>query len=276
MSGEALAVPSAILPSSRFRRRIAVLVLCCSSLAALLAYLDVDPIALFRDFHYVVNLLDQMFPPNLKLLWTKSGLWMSVLQTIAMAFLGTLVGASIALVLALLAAVNTSPSRPVRLLVRTLLATERCTPNIVVLLVLLIAVGIGPFAATLSLCIGSVGMFGKLLADAIEQVDRLPAEAIAAAGASQLQVIRYAILPQAAPSIVANVFYAFDVNLRLAVALGVFGGGGIGFELHVARSVLRYKDMFACLILIMILINLMERIADFLRKRMFLKETELR
>jgi phosphonate transport system permease protein len=89
-------------------------------------------------------------------------------------------------------------------------------------------------------------------------------------------MIRYSILPQVAPSIVANVFYAFDVNLRLAVALGVFGGGGIGFELHVARSVLRYKDMFACLILIMVLINVMERIADLLRKRLFVGETELR
>jgi len=58
-------------------------------------------------------------------------------------------------------------------------------------------------------------------------------------------------------------------------SMGIFGGGGIGFELHVARSVLRYKDMFACLILIMILINLMERIADYCRKRLFVVETEL-
>lgn len=272
----AFAIPTKVLPSARFRRRMAVLVASCACLIAFLIYLNIDPIAIFRDFHFVVNLVGEMIPPNWKLLWVKQRLWTSLLQTAAMAFLGTLVGASIALVLALLAASNTSPSHPVRLLIRTLLATERCTPNIVVLLVLLIAVGIGPFAAMLSLCIGSVGMFGKLFADAIEQVDALPGEAIAAAGASRLQVIRYAILPQVAPSIVANVFYAFDVNLRLAVALGVFGGGGIGFELHVARSVLRYKDMLACLILIMILINLVERIADFFRKRLFLVEMELR
>ncbi len=107
-------------------------------------------------------------------------------------------------------------------------------------------------------------------------IKELPAEAIAAVGANRLQIIRYAILPQVAPSIVANVFYAFDVNLRLAVTLGVFGGGGIGFELHVARSVLRYKDMLACLIMIMILINLMERIADYCRSRLFAVEGDLR
>ena len=272
----AVAVPSSILPSVRFRRRILLLAASLAALGAGLLYLKIDPVAIFRDFHYVVGLLDEMFPPNLRLLWVNNGLWLSVLQTVAMAFLGTLVGASIAIVLAFLASVNTAPSRPVRLLVRTLLATERCTPNIVVLLVLLVAVGIGPFAAMISLCIGSVGMFGKLFADAIEQVDPLPGEAIAAAGAAPLQVIRYAILPQIAPSIVANVFYAFDVNLRLAVTLGVFGGGGLGFELHVARSVLRYKDMFACLILVMILINVMERIADFFRRRLFVSEFELR
>ena len=266
------AIPSSVLPSARFRRRIVVASAGIAGMAAFFIYLKVDPLELFRDFHFVTDLIGEMLPPDWKLLWTKHDLWTSLLQTVAMAFLGTLVGASIAIILALFAAGNTSPSRVLRLIVRTALATERSTPNIVVLLVLLIAVGIGPFAATLSLCIGSVGMFGKLFADAIEHVDPLPGEALVAAGASRLQVIRYAILPQAAPSVVANVFYAFDVNLRLAVALGVFGGGGIGFELHVAQSVLRYKDMFACLILIMVLINLMERIADALRRKLFLQE----
>ena len=270
------AVPLNILPSARFRRRIVLFTASLACLAACFVYLGVDPLEFIQDFHYVANLIGQMIPPNFRLLWVKQGLWKSLVQTVAMAFLGTLAGASAAIVLALLAATNTSPSRPVRLLVRTLLAAERCTPNIVVLLVLLIAVGIGPFAATLSLAIGSLGMFGKLFADAIEHVDPLPGEAIAAVGASRLQVIRYAILPQVAPSIVANVFYAFDVNLRLAVALGVFGGGGIGFELHIARSVLRYRDMLACLILIMILINLMERVADFFRRRLFQQAAELR
>jgi phosphonate transport system permease protein len=266
----------AILPSVRFRKRMLLTALSAAGLAAMLVYLSVDPLALFRDFHYVVNLLQEMFPPNLQILWVKQNLWLSLLQTVAMAFLSTLVGASVALVLALLAASNTSPSRAVRLLIRTILAVERSTPQIAVLLVLLIAVGIGPFAAMLSLCISSIGMFGKLFADAIEQVDPLPGQGIEAVGANRLQEIRYAILPQVAPSLVANTFYAFDENLRRVVTLGVFGGGGIGFELHVARSVLRYKDMFACLILIMILINLMERIADYCRKRLFQVETELR
>ena len=272
----AIAVPHTLLPSVRGRNRLLAVAVVMAAMAGFLVYLRVDPWALVRDFHYVVDLAGEMAPPNFRLLWMKRSIWTSLVQTVSMAFLGTLVGACIAVVMAMLGASNTAPNRAIRLAVRTLLAAERCTPQIVVLLVLLIAVGIGPFAATLSLCIGSVGMFGKLFADAIEHVDRGPGEAIAAAGGSHLHVIRYAVLPQVVPSIVANCFYAFDVNLRAAVALGVFGGGGIGFEINVARSVLRYKDMFACLILVMVLINLMERAADQIRKRLFALETDLK
>ena len=115
----------------------------------------------------------------------------------------------------------------------------------------------------------------KLFADAIERVDVPPVESIQALGASRLQVIRYGILPLAAPSIVANLFYAFEVNLRGAVALGVFGGGGLGFELDLARAVLRYRDMLACLLLIVVMITVTERLADRVRRRLLAAEAAL-
>jgi phosphonate transport system permease protein len=276
MTATALPVPQAVLPSARFRSRLAVTVASVGVIVATLAWLGANPLMLISDFHFVTNLIGEMLPPNLGLLWSKAELWTSLVETISMAFLGTLFGAAVALVLALLAASNTSPHPGLRVALRTLLAAERSTPNIVVLLVLLIAVGIGPFAAMLSLLVGSIGMFGKLFADAIEQVDAGPVESIEAVGGSRLQVIRYAVLPQVAPSIVANVFYAFDVNLRAAVALGVFGGGGIGFELNVARAVLRYRDMLACLLLIIVMINVMERVSDSIRTRLFSLESSLK
>jgi phosphonate transport system permease protein len=120
----------------------------------------------------------------------------------------------------------------------------------------------------LALAIGSVGMFGKLFADAIEQVDPGPAEAVSSVGARPTQVIRYAILPQVLPSVVANGFYAFDVNMRAAIALGVYGGGGIGFELQLAMKVLRYPDVLALILMIIVLIAGMERVSDFIRRRL--------
>jgi phosphonate transport system permease protein len=271
----ALAVPHSELPSVRFRRRLTVVAVSTAGVAAALAFMDANPLALIRDFHFVVNLVSQMLPPNIALLWHKKSILASLVDTVSIAFLSTIGGATIAFGLALLASHNTTPHRGVRLAVRSLLATERCTPNLAVLLVLLIAVGIGPFAAMLTLLLGSIGMFGKLFADAIEQVDQGPLDATAVTGASRLQIIRYAVLPQVAPSIVANVFYAFDVNLRAVVALGVFGGGGIGFEMNLARSVLRYRDMLACVVVIIVMINLMERVADMLRKRIFSLEARL-
>jgi phosphonate transport system permease protein len=119
----------------------------------------------------------------------------------------------------------------------------------------------------IALAVGSIGLFGKLFADAIEQVDPGPCESVASVGATRLQVIRYAIIPQVLPSVVANGFYAFDVNLRAAIALGVYGGGGIGFELQLAMKVLRYPDVLALILFIIVLITGMERVSDFVRRR---------
>jgi phosphonate transport system permease protein len=185
-----------------------------------------------------------------------------------MALLGTLIGGLVALVLSFLAAANTTPHPAVRSVVRALFGFERATPNIIVLLVLLIAVGYGPFAGMLALALGSIGMFGKLFADAIEQVELPPIEGVSSVGATRLQVIRFAVLPQVLPSVVANGFYAFDVNIRAAIALGVYGGGGLGFELQLALKVLRYRDVLALVLLTIVLITVMERISDHLRRRL--------
>jgi phosphonate transport system permease protein len=214
-----------------------------------------------------------MLPPNFALLWQKETLWTSVSETIAMAFLGTLMGGCLALFLAFFAANNTTPHPAVRTAVRALFQLERATPNLTTALVLLVAFGFGPFAGFLTLAVGSIGMFGKLFADAIEQVEVGPGEAVVSVGATRTQVIRYAVLPQVLPSVVANGFYAFDVNIRLAIALGIYGAGGLGFELQLAMKVLRYPDVLALVLLIIVLIMSMERISDFLRRRLIGIET---
>jgi phosphonate transport system permease protein len=263
-----LEVPSNVLPSRKFRGIVFIAMVIIAVLIGSTFYLGVDPSTFSTDLHYIQELAAEMFPPNLQLLWDKGGLLKSLVETISMAFLGTVFGGCIALVLAFFAATNTSPSPRLRLLIRTLLAAERSLPNFIVLLVLLIAVGIGPFAGMLSLSVGSIGMFGKLFADAIEQSDKGIFESIQSVGSTRLQLIRYAILPEVAPSFIANLFYAFDVNLRAAIPLGVFGGGGIGFEFNFADRLLRYKDMLAYALVIIVLITSMERASDWIRRRL--------
>jgi phosphonate transport system permease protein len=266
-------VPLHVLPSRKFRVNVLIALAIVAILISSILYLGVDLSAISTDLHYVEELAAEMFPPHLQLLWEKSGLLKSLVETISMAFLGTVFGGCIALVLAFFAATNISPNPKLRLIIRGLLAAERSLPNFIVLLVLLIAVGIGPFAGMLSLTIGSVGMFGKLFADAIEQADKGTFESIQSVGSTRLQLIRYAILPEVAPSFIANLFYAFDVNLRAAIPLGVFGGGGIGFEFNFADRLLRYKDMLAYALVFIVLITGMERMSDWVRRQILTPQT---
>ena len=261
-------VPANVLPSRKFHRIVVMALVTVSALVAFVFYLGVDFSNISGDSRSILQLARDMFPPNIQLLWQKGGLLKSLLETLSMAFLGTVFGSCTALVLAFFAATNTSPSPALRTLVRALLAAERSLPNFVVLLVLLIAVGIGPFAGMLALSIGSVGMFGKLFADAIEQSNKEIFESIQSVGSTRLQLIRYAIIPEVAPSFIGNLFYAFDVNLRAAIPLGVFGGGGIGFQFNFADRLLHYKDMLAYTLVIVVMITVMERASDWLRGRL--------
>lgn len=265
MTGE---IPANILPSRKFHRVVVMALATVTALVAFTAYLGIDPSSFGTDWQSILQLAGDMFPPNIALLWRQGGLLNALLETLSMAFLATVFGGCAALVLAFLAATNTSPSPVLRIIVRAVLATERSLPNFVVLLVLLIAVGIGPFAGMIAISIGSVGMFGKLFADAIEQADNGILESIQSVGSTRLQLIRYAIIPEVAPSFIANLFYAFDVNLRAAIAVGVFGGGGIGFQLGFADHLLHYKDMLAYSLVIVLLITGTERASDWMRRRL--------
>jgi phosphonate transport system permease protein len=265
-----LEVPASALPSRKFRLTILYLLGTIASMSLLFWYLGVNPSSFWVDFRFIVDLAQQMLPPHMSLLWanfwTKDSVILSLIETLSMAFLATVCGGAIALFLAFFAATNTTPHPLVRLAVRTLLVMTRSVPHLIVILVLLVAVGIGPFAGVLTLTFASVGMYGKFFADSIEQADKSMMESVESVGSTRMQTIRFAVLPQVMPSFVANLFYAFDHNLRAAIPLGVFGGGGIGFQLEFAHGLLHYKDVIAYTILIVVLITGMERISDWVRR----------
>ncbi len=253
------------LPSVKYKRRVTYLGVGAMLVVALSVYFDFKPFLLFTDFHYLADLATEMAPPNFSVLWQKKKILESILQTISMAFLGTLAGGTVALALAFLAARNTTPHPALGLVVRTLLAVERVIPGLVILLIFLISVGLGPFAGMLSLAVGTIGMFGKLFGNAIEGVDKEPVDAVYSVGATKAQVIRFAIIPQVLPSFIANLFYAFDINLRAAIGLGVFGGAGIGYEINMAMRLVRYRDALALICFTIVLVFVVEKISDFLR-----------
>lgn len=130
------------------------------------------------------------------------------------------------------------------------------------------AVGLGPFAGALALSIGSAGLTAKLLGDAIEAVRPSPRDSAVSTGASRLQELSTAVVPQVAPSFVATVLYVLDVNIRNSVILGIVGGGGIGFILTSTIRRLDFERTGAILIAIFVVVYGIERLAGWVRSQL--------
>ncbi|TDX00844.1 phosphonate ABC transporter, permease protein PhnE [Dinghuibacter silviterrae] len=251
-----------------FLQRATVSSLLALILLASFVYMGVNPGMLFTEFHYVVDLAGSMSPPHFSLLWMDKTIAFSVLETLSMAFLGTLAGGMLAVGCALLTAKDTMPYPWIRGIARFMVSLVRVIPSLVMVLIFVVTVGLGAFAGMLTLVLSTMGTFGQLFTEVIEATEKAPAEAIFSVGATRWQVIRFGILPQVLPSLTANFFYAFDVNVRSAVGLGIFGGGGVGFQLFLAMRVLHYRDAFALICVIVLLIVLTEKLSDGLRRRL--------
>ncbi|MFM9837798.1 MAG: phosphonate ABC transporter, permease protein PhnE [Cyclobacteriaceae bacterium] len=210
-----------------------------------------------------LSFIIHMFPPD----WSAFGeLLEPAFQSIVIAFLGTVFGTVISLALALLAAANIS-HRWVRSSTRFLIGAERSLPEIVILLLLVAAFGLGAMPGIIALAIGCIGMLGKLLADTIEEIDHTTLESMQSVGANKLQIIIFGVLPQIMPNLISFALFRFEINIRLSVVLGAIGAGGIGYELDYAFNMLEYHRAFAALLLVLVMVFSTERLSHLLRKK---------
>jgi phosphonate transport system permease protein len=151
-----------------------------------------------------------------------------MLESLYMAWVGTLIGAALSLPMGFLAAENVSP-KPVVFVVRQILNAIRAIPELIFAIAIMLPIfGFGPLAGALALGVGSVGTLGKLTSEVIEGIDPGPVEAARAAGGRPLQILRWGVIPQALPETVAFWLYRFEINIRAGAVLGVLGAGGIG------------------------------------------------
>jgi len=152
-----------------------------------------------------------------------------LLDTLLMAFWGTLLAMVMAIPVAYLAARNISPFYPSLYLTgRTLIVLSRSVHELIFALIFVAALGLGALPGILALACRSVGFMAKTTAEAIEQVDRRPIEAMESTGAKQFLVVRFGIVSQVFPIFVGNLIFQLDINLRRASILGMVGAGGIG------------------------------------------------
>jgi phosphonate transport system permease protein len=161
-----------------------------------------------------------------------------VMESFFIAWIGTMIGAFFSFPLAFLAAKNISPGA-INNVVRQLLNAIRAVPEVLVAMVLIPVTGLGPWTGTLALGIHSIGTLGKLSSEVIEGIDEGPVEAVAAVGGAPIARMRFAVVPQVMPNILAYWLYRFEINIRASAVLGVVGAGGIGAEL-IAQ--LRFRD----------------------------------
>lgn len=263
--------PPELLPSGALKRQTTIFSVFLIIYLSSMAWMGVNPLMLITEFQYVQNLANEMFPPNLTKLANTPNLWDSILTNLAMAFLGTILGGGAAIVIAFFGAKNVVSNPVMYGFVRFIMVFNRIIPAFIILLLLQVLFGVGSFSGALALAIGSFGLSGKLFADAIEQVDAGPLESLETSGATRSQIVRYGIVPQVLPAIISNLFFLFDVNMRRAIELGMFGGGGLGFEIHKASRTMQYKDQLALIIVTIVLIGSMEKLSDLIRNKLIVR-----
>jgi phosphonate transport system permease protein len=225
---------------------------------------QIEPAALVQGLPYMADFVRRMVPPNVELAPSLVG---PTLETMQMAVVGTLLAIVLAVPLGLLAAHNLSPHPLLYAASRTVLNALRGINEFVFALVFVSAVGLGPFPGVLALAVHTAGMLGKFYAEAIEGVDPGPVEGIQATGAGRLQTIRYAILPQVMPAVVAFNLYRFEVAVRSATVLGLVGAGGIGFQLMASMRLFKYQDVAMILVIILALVMVTDLASSRIRRR---------
>jgi phosphonate transport system permease protein len=179
-------------------------------------------------------------------------LWWPLWETINIATLGTLLAIVLSVPIAFLAARNTTPSatilRPLALLV---IVSSRSINSIIWGLLLVAIIGPGQVAGILAIMLRSVGFIGKLLYEAIEEIDPAQVEAVSATGASRWQVIDYGIVPQILPAFAGITVFRWDINIRESTVLGLVGAGGLGLKLQASLNVLAWGQVTVIFVVIL-------------------------
>ena len=195
------------------------------------------------------DIFGRMIPPR----WEYANrLWLPLWDTLNIATLGTALAIVLGTPLAFLAARNTTPStvivRPIALLI---IVSSRSINALIWGLLLVAILGPGVLAGIIAIALRSIGFIGKLLYEAIEEIDESQVEAVRATGASPAQVMAYGMVPQLLPAFATICVFRWDINIRESTVLGLVGAGGLGLALEASLNVLAWPQVTVILLLIL-------------------------
>ncbi len=217
-------------------------------------------------FQKMGEFIAELFPPNVEPAFLKK-LFVASLETLAMSALGTILAVILGLALALPASKSHAqdPARW-RSVTRLVLNALRSIPELVWAAMLLITVGLGPFAGTLALALHTAGVLGRLFAEAIENAPASPSFALRTRGVGVGRVFIYATLPQILPQLLSYTLYRWENNIRAAAVLGVVGAGGLGQMLSYHLGLFQMRETSSVLIAMLILVAIVDALSYASRK----------
>lgn len=229
-------------------------------------WIDASPMRVINGLNKLGLLVTLMVPP-----WPGDGLWdytYAMFETLAMAFLGTLLAFVVALPLGFLGAKNIVPNWLFHFGLRRFFDAFRGIDGLVWALIFVSAVGLGPFAGVLAIAVGDVMIFGKLFAEAIENVDNKPVEGVRASGGANIHVVRLGVFPQVFPVMMSHVLYFFESNVRSATILGIVGAGGIGLQLSDRIRINNWQEAAFIILMILVTVAVIDNISRRIRAKL--------
>jgi phosphonate transport system permease protein len=198
--------------------------------------------------------------------WKK---WLALMgETLLMAYLGTLLGATAAFVMCFLASQNLTQSKGLVFLIRRLMEFSRTVPELVFALIFVVVFSLGPLPGILALAIHTAGALGKLFAEVVENIDMKPVDGVVATGGNWFHKIRFAVLPQVASNFASYALLRFEINVRGASVLGFVGAGGIGQTLLEVIRKFYYADVSALLVMIIATVMIIDAVTERIRHKL--------
>jgi len=261
-------LPPAEAPAVLVWRRAKLALIVLTGLAFYAACLHVSEVSLGRLIEGMPRLLTWLgrsWPPDFSEIRILS---VRAAETVAMATVGVTFGAILAAPICILAARNTTPSLWLYHPARFVLNALRGIDAFVFALILVAAVGLGPFAGVLGIALHTAGSIAKLWAEAIETAEQGPIDAAAMSGAGRLKVFVYALLPDVMPQLASILLYLWEFNVRASTVLGIVGAGGIGQELKNSVDLLLSDRVLAILLMILVMVTVIDGLSAWARRRL--------
>jgi phosphonate transport system permease protein len=229
---------------------------------------NMSPLRIWEGLGRFGRVLSFMFPPHVWDNWANFAEILNGLgETLAIAFLGTVLGAVFALPLSLLGAKNIIKSSILRLSVRRGFDVIRAFETLILALIFIRAFGLGPLPGILAIAVSEIGTFAKLFSEAIENTSEKPVEGVKASGGSRLQQIRFAVAPQVNPVILSILLYNFESNVRSGTILGIVGAGGIGFLLSDRIAAYKWDEAWSIIFLIIVMVYIIDWLSGLIRAK---------